>query len=580
MKIVCDNCSAKYQISDDKVRNKTFKIRCKKCSHVIVVRGGQPPAEEPAAEEAAAAAAGAEPDAAAPAADPDAIWHVVINRENVGPLTPAQVEAYFQSGDIDVESFTWSEGMTDWSRLGSVPQFAHLAPAPEPAAAAPAAAAAPVAAAAAAAAAAPMGVEAEDPTRQQTPASMFPSEDDDVIASNNVADPPAAAASGGMFPEEPAGPRVDTAAQLRNQRNENSVLFSLDSLAQEVESSNKAKVSNTGGSEASGLIDISALSSIGGPAAGGDDPFGPSGMAPAPLTGAAPVQPLVAPSSKSNTGVVVALVVIILLLLGGGGAAAWFLLKDDPEADKPDVAASDAPAKLSVGGPSEAEKAAAEKAAIEEAAEKLAAEKIAAEKAAAAKAAEEGAGGDDGAGEDDGGEKVASAKPKASRRARTRRSSAKPAAAKPAAPKPAARKPAARKPAAKKESTSEVDDLLGALDGSGGGSKSRAASPAAASPAPSGGDPLLPEKLTRRQILTVVKRNARSITTCKNGTDASGTVPVELVIGRAGRVTSAKVKSGPQKGTSVGACIERKVRAFRFPQFSGDPMRIVMPFAL
>ena len=39
MKIVCDNCSAKYQISDDKVRNKTFKIRCKKCSHVIVVRG-------------------------------------------------------------------------------------------------------------------------------------------------------------------------------------------------------------------------------------------------------------------------------------------------------------------------------------------------------------------------------------------------------------------------------------------------------------------------------------------------------------------------------------------------------------
>ena len=77
-----------------------------------------------------------------------------------------------------------------------------------------------------------------------------------------------------------------------------------------------------------------------------------------------------------------------------------------------------------------------------------------------------------------------------------------------------------------------------------------------------------------------MKRNARSITSCKDGTDASGTVPVEMVIGRAGRVTSATVQSGPQRGTPVGSCIERKVRAFRFPQFSGDPMRIVMPFAL
>lgn len=555
MKIVCDNCSAKYQISDDKVRNKTFKIRCKKCSHVIVVRGGQGTADE---QEPEAAAPDAEAPAAAVAAsagDPEAVWHVVINRENVGPLTAAQVEAYFNNGDVDGESFTWAEGMTDWSKLSAVPQFAHLAPAP----AAPVAAAAPAAAAAAVAAG---GME-EDATRQQTPSSMFPSEDDDVIASNNVADPAPAAGlgSGGMFPEEPVSPRVSTAAQLRNQRNENSVLFSLDSLAADVESSNRPKVSNTGGSEASGLIDISALSSLGGPAPGGDDPFGSSGMAPAPLTGAAPVQPLVAPSSGSNTGLVVALVVIILLLLGGGGAVAWFVMQDDEKPEKPEVAASDTPTKVSVGGPTEAEKAAAQQAAIE---------KAVAERLAAEKAAEKGkdAGTEDGAddGEDDG-EKVASAKPKAGRRARSRRGASKPAASKPASPKPEASKPAARKPAAKKESTSEVDDLLGALDGSGGGSKSRAAAPAAAAPAASG-DPLLPEKLTRRQILTVVKRNARSITTCKEGTDASGTV------------TSATVKSGPQKGTPVGSCIERKVRAFRFPQFSGDPMRIVMPFAL
>ena len=39
MKIVCEACQAKYSIADDKVRGKVFKIRCKKCSHVIVVRG-------------------------------------------------------------------------------------------------------------------------------------------------------------------------------------------------------------------------------------------------------------------------------------------------------------------------------------------------------------------------------------------------------------------------------------------------------------------------------------------------------------------------------------------------------------
>ncbi len=34
MKIVCDNCATKYQIADEKVSGKAFKIRCKKCGAV------------------------------------------------------------------------------------------------------------------------------------------------------------------------------------------------------------------------------------------------------------------------------------------------------------------------------------------------------------------------------------------------------------------------------------------------------------------------------------------------------------------------------------------------------------------
>ncbi|HEY5452899.1 MAG TPA: zinc-ribbon domain-containing protein, partial [Polyangia bacterium] len=55
MKIICDSCGTKYSISDDKVRGKVFKIRCKKCSHIIVVRGGESQDEASAAPAAAAA---------------------------------------------------------------------------------------------------------------------------------------------------------------------------------------------------------------------------------------------------------------------------------------------------------------------------------------------------------------------------------------------------------------------------------------------------------------------------------------------------------------------------------------------
>ena len=39
MKIVCESCGAKYSIADDRVTGKVFKIRCKRCSEVIIVRG-------------------------------------------------------------------------------------------------------------------------------------------------------------------------------------------------------------------------------------------------------------------------------------------------------------------------------------------------------------------------------------------------------------------------------------------------------------------------------------------------------------------------------------------------------------
>jgi predicted Zn finger-like uncharacterized protein len=38
LKFLCDNCKAKYQISDDKVAGKTVRMKCRKCGHQIEVR--------------------------------------------------------------------------------------------------------------------------------------------------------------------------------------------------------------------------------------------------------------------------------------------------------------------------------------------------------------------------------------------------------------------------------------------------------------------------------------------------------------------------------------------------------------
>ena len=107
MKIVCDACQAKYSISDDKVQGKVFKIRCKKCSNIIVVRGGagaSEPAPAPAQEkDTRVYDYGYEGGDHAPAGD-EAVWHVVINQDQVGPMTAVDVQQRFAAGEIDSET--------------------------------------------------------------------------------------------------------------------------------------------------------------------------------------------------------------------------------------------------------------------------------------------------------------------------------------------------------------------------------------------------------------------------------------------------------------------------------------------
>ncbi len=169
---------------------------------------------------------------------------------------------------------------------------------------------------------------------------------------------------------------------------------------------------------------------------------------------------------------------------------------------------------------------------------------------------------------------------------------APPPAAEPPAPEPAAEKPAAvvaspkPRPRARRASRpkakpkrrrggDEVDDLLGALDGNGGGSRRARAAP------PAGAAPALPASLSRSQILKVVKRSSGRVRECgRRDPSLVGTIAVKLRIARSGLVTSAEVVTGKFKGTPVGKCVSGVVGKLRFPQFAGRPMRITLPFGL
>ncbi len=51
MRFACDNCGAQYMIADEKIGERGVKVRCKKCSHMIVVRPPTAEESEPVATE-------------------------------------------------------------------------------------------------------------------------------------------------------------------------------------------------------------------------------------------------------------------------------------------------------------------------------------------------------------------------------------------------------------------------------------------------------------------------------------------------------------------------------------------------
>jgi len=142
MKISCENCGAKYSIADEKVKDKVFKIRCKKCSEVIVVKGTSTPDDAASAPQAAQEPAPAPEGAGAQSEEIDTrvydysgfkgenwdqeLWHVVLDGNQVGPMSAAQIGEYLSQGSMDYDTYIWRDGFDDWVMLRDVEELVSV----------------------------------------------------------------------------------------------------------------------------------------------------------------------------------------------------------------------------------------------------------------------------------------------------------------------------------------------------------------------------------------------------------------------------------------------------------------------
>jgi predicted Zn finger-like uncharacterized protein len=121
MKISCQSCHSKYNVADEKIQGKIVKIRCRKCGATIVVNasagipanGSTSAAHAPAGAGAVAAVASAVPASADE-------WHVSIADDDQRTMTLADLISAYNSGIVSAETFIWTDGMQDWKALAEV----------------------------------------------------------------------------------------------------------------------------------------------------------------------------------------------------------------------------------------------------------------------------------------------------------------------------------------------------------------------------------------------------------------------------------------------------------------------------
>ncbi len=583
MKIVCDSCGAKYSIADEKVAGKVFKIRCKKCSAVIVVRGDQ----LPAAQDESTAVYDYQ-DGGGPS---DGIWHVVVDGDQQGPFTPAQIGDMLTAGTIDWEAYVWREGFDNWLAARDVPDLVEAVtgqPQDQAAAAAGGGGYAQQGGGAdpyAATADAGGGLFAGGDSAFSGGNGGFggASQGADLFAQHDAAASPFEGGGGDddVVASTPA-PRTASADQaMTGQRNENSVLFSLANLqalatgspgggpAMPAAASPAAARPGHASGEGSGLIDIRALAGT----TGGGGPA-PAFGAPAkkesvddllsigtgPALGGGLGAPILAPvqEERSNKGLLIGVAAAAGVIAIAAVAVIVVLVTKEPE---PVAQASGAPAATGTG-------AIAPGVGTEASPQPTGTTPTDGTNGTTATPTGTEAATQEATHEDDHEEHASSGS--SSHRPHPRGSGSSSSGSSSSGSSNTPDPPATMR----SSGGGDIDDLLDrALGDSMAPSRMTQASSSAAS-----ANSNLPDTPARDEVARALRSVTGPVAACGNGQHGVANTTI-TVAGSSGRVSSAQV-TGQFAGTPVGSCVARAVRGAQFPRFRRASFQVSFPYRI
>jgi hypothetical protein len=493
-------------------------------------------------------------------------WHLAINGETVGPMSEDEVRQRYEAAEIDKDTAIWQEGFEDWLPLGDIDTFADL---PDHGG----------------------GGAADDP---------FASANQDEYAAPRAGGFAAAAApvasgfAAAAAPRdpEPQSPRV---SHLTGQRNENSVLFSLDSLQalatggggggggaaaaaprKPAGTTARGLATAAPSSEGSGLIDIRALGAMVGnqdqPSAAGsagpsmrsgaEDAALPSfggaglgGLAATPLVPqTTPVEHAAAAAVPARSNAPLYFMMALMLLMVAGMAAYIFVFKEEPKEKIVEREVHVVPDVKSTGKDDE-DKDKDEKKKDDE---------------------DEDADEDEDQDEEPGadGTKKPTGKTSKSKTSSSKTSPSSSSSSTPSTPSTSSSSSSSSTP--KEDSSLDVDCILNpelAKCKKGSSSKSGPKAPAGAS------DPSLPEKLSQSDIKGGVDKVLAQARSCgsKHGAKPGEVVRVRLSIsGATGSVSSASAQD-PHNGTPLGNCVAAALKTATFSKFRSGSMGAVYP---
>jgi predicted Zn finger-like uncharacterized protein len=509
------------------------------------------PPSEPFQEEAAP------PPAAAAGIPDDVEWHIAVDGDQMGPYETAQMFDMIAANQITAETYVWRDGFDDWLPLSDVSELQG--------------AGMPVAAAPAPTTASPGSPFAIASGGGEVGQDLFASPGGETASDSPFAAPSAGGVVASSLDAEPQSPRVD-ATGLKGARHENSVLFSLSSLQALASSSRDPAPGTTSAPGAatseggSGLIDIKSLTAGAGAGASESAPSDDIlSMGGAGIGSPVGVPSLLQPAKKEPSKlpyilggafglIAIASVAVVLVVVLGRNKGS----EVDEEALRAQIM-----------------KELMEKGFTKEQAAEAADQQVEAQ----AEAGEEGEAeaGEEGEAEEEAATSTGGKKKKGGKKKGSSSGGGDEGSSTGTSP------PIPSSSGGKKPSAAE-DDLMKLLAGAtkGGGKTPTKKQPAptkepTAPPKPAG--PELADKPTKQQVMKALNGVKPRVQACGKGATGVATVSINIA-GTTGKVASAKVVSGPFKGTPNAGCIEKAVKKAKFPKFKQAKFSVSYPFVI